>query len=767
MKKIFTNLKKISFGIFASVLFAGSMQATTYTASQSGNWSSALTWGGSGSPGNSVSGVDNVVIPAGINVTLDMDVTVSSLLSYINVNGSLTATTNSLTISQGSIQGAGTMSMYYVEFSTLGSMTFSGTMTTGRFVNSGATITLGSGIIINDTLILNSGSIAFNAGSTLTMNANSIIKMAAGSITVSTGILTAVNNYDVIYVGSSKTSGIEAGISNGAHNLWVNMSDSSQVVTLGSSLSINGTIHNTMGKLAIGANTLGIMGDYMATSNGEITGIATSRLVLGSATAISSSLAISAGSQFQYIESNMGASVNANVSGHFSVDTMNIKNGSLNLASGSSVTMSNNGVFIWENGTCSIPTAGFIGTNSYSVIYKGGAKNASYEISGSGLHNVTVDMTSNANAVTISNNLTIGGMLSMNNGSLNLNSHSLYLNGTYSSTATGFLQGSAASSVKINNTATAFGDTLSFTAAQAMLDTLTINTMSSGWVLLGSNLTAGNVVMMSGGVMLTTGDLTINSTGSITGYDSTKYIGINGSGSLVMNVNTSSPYVLFPIGTNSSYSPASLQLTSGTSGMFHVNVTNGMWSGGTSGTNMALTQSVVNRTWYIQEPAQTGGALNASLKVEWKASEEMNGFDRTHAFVSHFTSSAWDAASVGAAVPVNGTFYSMIRSNLSSFSPFAVVDQNAVTGIDKVSAANSISLGLYPNPASGVVSIDFKNTDAKSLEVYNEIGNKVYSAEVVNKNSVQKIDISSLPAGVYYVKVSTATEPLFKKLIKS
>jgi hypothetical protein len=53
------------------------------------------------------------------------------------------------------------------------------------------------------------------------------------------------------------------------------------------------------------------------------------------------------------------------------------------------------------------------------------------------------------------------------------------------------------------------------------------------------------------------------------------------------------------------------------------------------------------------------------------------------------------------------------------------------------------------------------------LEVYNEIGNKVYSAEVVNKNSVQKIDISSLPAGVYYVKVSTATEPLFKKLIKS
>jgi hypothetical protein len=765
MKKIITNLKKLSLGICASVLFISGANATTYTATQSGNWSSALTWGGSGSPGNSIGGIDNVIIPSGINVSLDMDVTVSSLISSLSVSGSLTSTTNSLTISQGSITGTGTMNMYYVEIDNLGTMSFTGTMTSKCFVNSGASITLGGGMIINDTLILNSGSITFNTGSTLTMNANSNIKISSGSMSLSGGALAATGNYAVIYVGGSKTSGIETGISTGAHDIWINMTDSSQVLTLGSSMTVNGTIHNSLGKLAIGANTLSIMGDYMATSNGKIQGSSSSRLMLGSTNAISSTFTFSSGSTFQWIQVNLGASVNANFSGSFSVDTIHMKNGTSTFINASNLTMSTGGVFIWENGTFTLGSGMFTGTNSYSVIYKGGNKTSSFEVKGSGLNNVMVDMSSTSNVVTINNNLIVKGIMNMNNGSLNLNSHNLYLNGMYSSTLNGTIQGNVNSSIKINNTSASFGDTLSFMAAQSNLDSLTINTMASTWVWLGSDLTVQNLNMMSGSIMLTTGDLTVNSTGSIIGYDSSKYIGTSAAGSLVMNVNTSSPYVLFPIGTNSSYSPASLQLTSGTSGMFHVNVQNGMWSNGNSGTNMALTQSVVNRTWYIQEPTQTG-ALNANLQVQWNASEEMNSFDRTHAFVSHYTNSAWDNTSVGAASSVSGSFYQMTRTNLTSFSPFAVVDKNATTGIEKTTGTNSITLSIYPNPTTNVVTIDFKNTDAKSLELYDEIGNKVYSNENLDKNALSKIDMSYLPSGTYYVKVSTTADPIFKKLIK-
>src|SRR6185437_1709673 len=263
MKNNFTEFKKMSLGIFASVLLTGSIQATTYTATQSGNWSSALTWGGAGSPGSTVGTVDNVIIPVGMAVTMDMDVAVTSLASYITVTGTLTSTTNSLTITQGALQGTGAMNMFYVEIGTLGSMTFSGTMITGRFVNSGATIAVTGTVIINDSLILNSGSVTCNTGSLLRMNNNSNIKVTTGTLSTSGGVLIATSIYDLIYVGSSKTTGVETSISAGLNNMWVNLTDSNQILTMGSDITVGSTMHHTFGEVVIGAHTLNLMGDYV------------------------------------------------------------------------------------------------------------------------------------------------------------------------------------------------------------------------------------------------------------------------------------------------------------------------------------------------------------------------------------------------------------------------------------------------------------------------------------------------------------------------
>src|SRR6185312_14841144 len=114
-------------------------------------------------------------------------------------------------------------------------------------------------------------------------------------------------------------------------------------------------------------------------------------------------------------------------------DTINLKNGSADFTGSSMITMASNGVFIWENGSFSLGAGSFIGSNSYSVIYKGGNKNSAYEILGAGLKNVMVDMTGASNSVSLDTNLTVTGLLNMNKGSLNLNSHKLHLTGTYTS----------------------------------------------------------------------------------------------------------------------------------------------------------------------------------------------------------------------------------------------------------------------------------------------------------------------------------------------
>src|ERR1043165_9583150 len=57
------------------VATAAPLAAATFTSSQSGNWSSASTWGGAGVPGSG----DTATVVGGHTVTLDVAVTVNTL----------------------------------------------------------------------------------------------------------------------------------------------------------------------------------------------------------------------------------------------------------------------------------------------------------------------------------------------------------------------------------------------------------------------------------------------------------------------------------------------------------------------------------------------------------------------------------------------------------------------------------------------------------------------------------------------------------------
>ena len=85
--------------------------ASTFTAVTSGNWSSSTTWGGS-APSYEIS-TDHVVIPVGINVTMDNSVTFSGGLSELYVSGTLSSASNTfLTINNAaSITGVGTINV--------------------------------------------------------------------------------------------------------------------------------------------------------------------------------------------------------------------------------------------------------------------------------------------------------------------------------------------------------------------------------------------------------------------------------------------------------------------------------------------------------------------------------------------------------------------------------------------------------------------------------------------------------------------------------
>ena len=86
-------------GVLAALLLAKIVSGASYTATQSGNWSSSATWGGSGIPGSgdtAVIGAFTVTIPAGSSVTVGNPgaagdaINLNNTSSKLVVNGNLT-----------------------------------------------------------------------------------------------------------------------------------------------------------------------------------------------------------------------------------------------------------------------------------------------------------------------------------------------------------------------------------------------------------------------------------------------------------------------------------------------------------------------------------------------------------------------------------------------------------------------------------------------------------------------------------------------------
>jgi pregnancy-associated plasma protein-A/type IX secretion system substrate protein len=113
---------------------------------------------------------------------------------------------------------------------------------------------------------------------------------------------------------------------------------------------------------------------------------------------------------------------------------------------------------------------------------------------------------------------------------------------------------------------------------------------------------------------------------------------------------------------------------------------------------------------------------------------------------------------------------------LALFQPggerFALLSSNALTATALPSPARTPveaaenSLYVYPNPSSGIVTIQLGDhiNIGSSLELYNQVGQKVV-ATIVNQLQFQ-LNISSLSKGIYYIQVNDGKNKVMTKLLK-
>lgn len=749
------------------IIFSTTANAA-FIAVTSGNWSSTTTWGGP-APTATVAAQD-ITIPVGINVTLDADVTFVGVANSFIVNGTLVnSTTNGITITQGVLAGSGTISINRVTFATLGTITFSGVMNLKRLINSTTALAFVAIANISDTLDLQAGSLLLNTNSNLAMLSNSTVKVSSGSLTIGGGIFNSSNAYNVMYTGSSKVTGIELNTLT-LQNAYLNMTNNTQTVTLSNNAIINANMNVTLGKIALNGKVLTLKGNLNLAAGSNFISTPTSDLTIQGTGTLNSPLTFDPASSINDLTINRTATglvkiaSPLNVSGH-----LNLMNGDFSLESGSILTMTAASIVHVESGSVTLNTGVFTGTASYNVEYMGAANSTGgIELNGTGLNNVMVNYVTTANMVTINSNASITGTLSMIKGMLNLNGKNLTLNGAISQNVNSQFIGNPGSELNLNLVSVT-NDTLFFDNSNLNNQTLSklkVNTTGTIAIVLGSRLVIANELNLTlGKIEIGNNDLVIMSAALITGSDDTKYIITSqaASGSLVMNVVAGSSYVTFPIGTSINYSPAYVQQNaSATTGSFSVRAMNTVLSGGTVGILNSASLKVVDRTWFVYSGVSS---INVNLKFGWVILAELNGFNRTNAYVSHFTNSAWDnTAAANASVGLNNTF-ELSRMGLTSLSPFAVTENGQPLGLKEISISTGFE--LYPNPSKDVIHIKLINSSSTyKYELTDITGRTILSTS--NSNDLTKFEISNLGTGCYFIKATNLTDNtmIVKRFIK-
>lgn len=76
---------------------------------------------------------------------------------------------------------------------------------------------------------------------------------------------------------------------------------------------------------------------------------------------------------------------------------------------------------------------------------------------------------------------------------------------------------------------------------------------------------------------------------------------------------------------------------------------------------------------------------------------------------------------------------------------------------------NNKDVKLYPNPASGFVKLDFPNGHRPLIEIYNAMGELMYSEKAISNSTT--LSTENWARGIYFVSLSQGAEKLVKKLV--
>lgn len=279
----------------AIALLAGNtINATTYTSAQSGNFISASTWVGGIVPPAVLNQQDTIHIVTGHDVTMNNNQALVAPNSLLKVDGILRGPQYALFLGlnvDAEISGSVIIDSLATATNDL-NVTGQITARTAYIQNVNAT---GSGSITVTQTSQVAGNFVNTGGNTFVTGSGSTIYMQGGSFTATgTGILDFTNTYDVVYRtnAAGTTTGPELSGS-GLQHVTVNLPAATDELSLGDNVDIaNGNLTLSTGLLNLNSNTLIFSnnGNLAATGSGMLKSAQLSSVTIANNTGLSGEL---------------------------------------------------------------------------------------------------------------------------------------------------------------------------------------------------------------------------------------------------------------------------------------------------------------------------------------------------------------------------------------------------------------------------------------------------------------------------------------------
>lgn len=194
--------------------------------------------------------------------------------------------------------------------------------------------------------------------------------------------------------------------------------------------------------------------------------------------------------------------------------------------------------------------------------------------------------------------------------------------------------------------------------------------------------------------------------------------------------------------------------------------------GAPTSTGLAVTPQVVTIADYLANYEDYESEMIAFQSVTFVDADGTNFFDTGSSYniensnsdqVEMYTN-FWDEDYIGEIIP-SGTLTVVGLGAQYDDGNGNITPQIFATNVDATLAADNFTASaftLYPNPTSnGAVAIQTETAGAVNIEIYNLLGKRALTAKNVNGN----LNVSTLNAGVYLVKVTQNGVSSTKKLI--